>query len=100
MTASELRSDLESAGFAAQSYAQGLDTYCSFSLKPISVTAPVSGSTVHDNLGSEISSALEQWSVLVESDSQAILTIANELDEADASLAQKFLGVGDAHDHP
>ncbi len=73
---------------AQRTLRQGLDSYCSFALIPLSQAIPVAGSWSHDaGVQQVLQSALLKYKSMVEADVNTIRAAHESLMEADAAAA-------------
>lgn len=92
----EIKTNPDATSAAASLIKKDLNGYCSLRLDSIYSSAPVSGSSTHDSLGSSVAAALTAWSSLLSSDASAVVATGAKLEGIDSKFAKNMLGIGEA----
>ena len=90
----EIKTNAEAVSLATELIQRNLGDYCSLKLDSIYSCAPVPGSSIHDDLGSSVATALASWSSLLTSDASAVVATGAELEGLDSQFAKNVLGIG------
>jgi hypothetical protein len=90
MSSDSIKSSVTEASTESALITKDLHDYCSLKLESISGNDPVPGSTSHDEIASDISTALQSWMALLQSEAKAVVHVSESFKDTDDLLSKMF----------